>query len=100
MNKSQKLAQKIEALRAELTAARAQETGAARAAARREIERAVRVSGLLSLVAAGGLTPEALADEFRRMAARQITARAPLSAGGNQAEDAADPEKRGWFGAR
>ena len=70
MNKSQKLAQKIAALRAELSAARAQEIEAARVNARHEIDRAIRVSGLLALVSAGGLSGEALASEFRLAAER------------------------------
>ncbi len=70
MNKSQKLAQKIEALRAELSAVRVAETEAAQATARRQIDRAIRASGLLPLLAAGALSAETIEAEFRTLVAR------------------------------
>ncbi len=97
MNKSQKLAAKIEALKAELSAARVAEKTAAAKAARLEIERACRASGLTGLVAAGGLSSEALAGEFRA-AAERLKAGSPAPV--PPASAAAAEEKRGWFGGR
>jgi len=68
--KSQKIASQIEALKIELTQARQHEKQQQAEAARREVQRALASSGLLSLVAAGTLTGEQLSVEFRRMAER------------------------------
>ena len=70
MKNVQKLAEKIEALRAELSAAKAAEKTAAAEGARREIERAFKASGLVSLVASGMLSGEVLAREFSALADR------------------------------
>ena len=81
MNKSQKLEQKIATLKAELAAARAHEIKAARVNARHEIDRAIKASGLLALVSAGGLSSEALSSEFR-LAAERLKAGPGESHGG------------------
>ena len=70
MSKSQKLAEKIATLKAELRSTKAAEIEAAKAAGRHAIDRAIRTSGLLGLVASGGLSEEALASEFRQVAER------------------------------
>jgi len=74
MNKSKKLAEKISALKSELRSARAAEKEQQAEMAHREIERAIRSSGLLDLVSAGALTSEALSNEFRQAAERAKTA--------------------------
>lgn len=70
MSKSQKLAAKIAALKTELSNAKAAEKTAATEGARREIERAFRASGLVSLVVEGVLSSEVLAREFSALAER------------------------------
>ena len=102
MNKSQKIAARIAALKAELGEVRAAEIAAAREAARREIHRAIQASGLLAVVAAGGLSPEALANEFRAAAERLKTPAPTVEKAPSAGEEAPPPavEKRGWFGGR
>ena len=101
MNKSQKIVAQIAALKAELGKVKIAEIAAAREAARREIHRAIQASGLLAVVAAGGLSPEALANEFRQTAER-LKAPAPTVEKAPSAgeETPAAAEKRGWFGGR
>jgi len=74
-NKSEKLANQITALKTELSAARAREKEATAAAARRDISRAIRVSGLLGLVTSGILQTDALEREFRAIADHTRTTR-------------------------
>lgn len=70
MKNVQKIAEKIEALRAELSEARAAEKRQAAEVAERDLQRAIRASGLLPLLSAGTLTREQLEREFRALAER------------------------------
>lgn len=76
MKKSVKLSEKIEALQAELRKARATEKREATASAEHTLLRAVHTSGLLSWVAGGVLTCQALEAEFRALAERASVASA------------------------
>ncbi len=70
MRNAKRIAEKIEALKHELAEARAAEKRQAEEAARRGWERAIKASGLLSLLAAGTITAEELEREFRALADR------------------------------
>lgn len=96
--KSEKLAARIAAMKSELTAAKAAEKEAAGEAARREIDRAVRASGLLGLVTSGVLSSEAIAREFCQVVERHKTAAPATPNDATVAPEATD--KRGWFGVR
>lgn len=77
--KSEKLANKLTALKAELKEARHAEVKALRQAARRNITRAARKAGLLRLIGDGGVAPEVLETEFRAVAER-LRSGAPATA--------------------
>jgi len=70
MKDIKKIGNKIEALKAELIQAKKVEKKRRAEAVRRDIQRALANSGLLSLVTAGTFSEEQLAAEFRAVAAR------------------------------
>lgn len=88
-SKSEKIAEKLEALRAELKEAKSAETAAIRKQARSSFTKAARRAGLMRLVVAGAVTPEALEQEFRAVALRLKAGAAATASGKDKPTTAA-----------
>jgi len=100
MNKSEKLAAQIRALKVELNEVKAAEFIEAREAARHAINRAVKASGLLAVVSVGGLSSGALVTEFRQAAERlKATAQTVETHSATQRIAPLSEDKYGWHGA-